>query len=216
MSRFYNTTKKSVGGVEPLNPPAVGDLAGIERQLSTLSAQELKHFVQHILGRGLTLRHGDDPLGAEVRACIYDADRNVEWTTAAGGLASWQITKVRKHVLDHLATGLRIDELAALCRLSVSQFHRSFKQTTGVSPYAFIQRERMRMACDLLRETDLPLSHIALDCGMSDQSHLSNVFRRHTGTTPYSWRRQHRRTPEMVMHEPRATVQSREFLTVVK
>jgi AraC-like DNA-binding protein len=37
--------------------------------------------------------------------------------------------------------------------------------------------------------TNAPLCEIALDCGLADQSHLSRVFRRVTGTTPSAWRR---------------------------
>jgi AraC-like DNA-binding protein len=33
------------------------------------------------------------------------------------------------------------------------------------------------------------LSEIALTCGMSDQSHLTRVFRRMVGETPHAWRR---------------------------
>jgi transcriptional regulator GlxA family with amidase domain len=36
----------------------------------------------------------------------------------------------------------------------------------------------------LLRETQLPLSQIALATGFSDQSHLARHFRRQTGMSP--------------------------------
>jgi hypothetical protein len=36
----------------------------------------------------------------------------------------------------------------------------------------------------------MPLSQVALDCGMCDQPHLSRAFRRIVGTTPAAWRRQ--------------------------
>jgi AraC-like DNA-binding protein len=35
-------------------------------------------------------------------------------------------------------------------------------------------------------------SEIALACGMADQPHFSNVFRRMTGETPSRWRTEHR------------------------
>jgi AraC-like DNA-binding protein len=40
--------------------------------------------------------------------------------------------------------------------------------------------------------SQLPLSDIALSCGLSDQSHFTRVFRRIVGETPSAWRRARR------------------------
>lgn len=42
---------------------------------------------------------------------------------------------------------------------------------------------------ELLADPDLPLVEVALDSGFYDQSHLTNVFKRHTGLTPATFRR---------------------------
>jgi len=46
----------------------------------------------------------------------------------------------------------------------------------------------VRRAKDLLAETDLPLSEIALASGFSDQSHCARRFREQVGVTPSSYR----------------------------
>jgi AraC-like DNA-binding protein len=44
----------------------------------------------------------------------------------------------------------------------------------------------------MLLETDWPIKFIALECGMSDQSHFNKVLKRECGITPWTLRRQGR------------------------
>jgi len=83
-----------------------------------------------------------------------------------GGLAPWQISRVKAHVEAHLDSALRMRDL------------------------------RLARAQELMLTTDDPLSQIALACGLCDQSHLTRLFRRHVGTSPNVWRRNHRDGPD--------------------
>jgi AraC family transcriptional regulator len=107
----------------------------------------------------------------------------------AGGLAPWQLRMVRDHIAVHLVRPLPILELARLARLSPSHFARAFKASTGVSPHAFVMRERIEQAKRLMLETQTSLCEIALICGLADQAHLTRMFRRVTGMSPAAWRR---------------------------
>jgi AraC family transcriptional regulator len=80
-------------------------------------------------------------------------------------------------------------DLARLVRLSVSHFARAFKYTFGYSPHAFLMRRRMERAQGLMLKSSVPLAQIALECGLSDQAHLSRLFLQFTGESPASWRR---------------------------
>jgi transcriptional regulator GlxA family with amidase domain len=48
----------------------------------------------------------------------------------------------------------------------------------------------MERARDLLSLTDIPMSEVARNAGLSDGKHLSTVFRQETGLTPSTYRRQ--------------------------
>jgi AraC-like DNA-binding protein len=74
-------------------------------------------------------------------------------------------------------------------RLSMGYFSRAFRQTFGESPFAYIMRRRVRRAQQLMLTSRRPLSQVALECGMCDQSHLCRVFRRVVGINPNAWRR---------------------------
>lgn len=113
---------------------------------------------------------------------------NVEKLTR-GGLAPWQMERVKRHIEKEYAGRINIDDLAQMTRLSSSYFSAAFRVSFGTSPHDYICRRRVDQAAHLMMNTDAPLCEIALDCGFADQSHLSRVFRRFTGTTPAARRR---------------------------
>ena len=118
--------------------------------------------------------------------------RDTALAPARGGLAPWQVLRVRTHVEAHLDSTLRARDLAAMVRLSTGHFCRAFKRSLGVAPIAYIAGRRVASAQKLMLATDEPLSQIALACGFYDQSHLTRVFRRCAGASPRDWRRRHR------------------------
>ncbi|SFB16544.1 AraC-type DNA-binding protein [Rhizobium sp. NFR07] len=115
-----------------------------------------------------------------------------------GGLAPWQVKKVKQYIGARISHGIPLDELAQQVRLSTSYFSTAFKATFGISPHSYIVACRVEHAKQRMLNTEAPLCEIALDCGLADQSHLSRVFRRVTGTTPSAWRR-HAVQPEAAL-----------------
>ena len=95
----------------------------------------------------------------------------------------------KAHIDANLAARITLAELSEVVRLNTSQFSRAFKRSFEVAPYAFVLRRRMEYAQRLMLTTESPLSQIALECGLSDQSHFSRVFQRTMGASPNEWRR---------------------------
>lgn len=129
------------------------------------------------------------PVGDQVPAYFPDAVGDV---VERGGLAPWQRKKVIRYIEENLTTAVRIEHLAELVRLSISHFSRAFRLTFGKSPYGYVLERRMMYAKILMAETNVSLSQIALDCGMSDQAHFCKVFRKTFGTSPNRWRQPNR------------------------
>jgi transcriptional regulator GlxA family with amidase domain len=73
--------------------------------------------------------------------------------------------------------------------MSVRQFNRSFRKAMGTSPREFLVKTRIRAACEALRTSDTPISHIAVDFGFYDQSSFTKLFKRHMGMTPLRYRK---------------------------
>ena len=105
------------------------------------------------------------------------------------GLLAWQLDCVVDHIETHLADKITAMELANLIEVSMGHLFRSFKISVGVTPFHYITLRRVELACTMMRTTREPLCQLALACGLSDQAHLSRVFRRIIGMTPSAWRR---------------------------
>src|ERR1700724_4202250 len=89
-----------------------------------------------------------------------------------GGLAAWQILRVRAYVDGNLHRTIHIRDLSAVARRTPAHFSRKFKLAVGESPHAYVVRRRLEKACHLMMTGAEPLSEIALSGGFSDQAHL--------------------------------------------
>jgi AraC family transcriptional regulator len=116
--------------------------------------------------------------------------RQVKLSIVRGGLAPWQAKRVAAYVESNICSKIGVIELAALAQLSIGHFFRAFKVSFGASPLAYVMRQRMLRAQEIMASSEAPLSRIALDCGMCDQAHFSHTFRRIIGVSPNVWRRQ--------------------------
>lgn len=106
-----------------------------------------------------------------------------------GGLAPWQVCRVRRHIDANIDVALPIEHLADLVQLSAGHFCRAFKVSLGEPPHAYITRQRIRHAQHLMMTTSETLGAISIACGLADQAHLTRLFRKLVGTTPLTWRR---------------------------
>jgi AraC family transcriptional regulator len=113
------------------------------------------------------------------------ADRFAE----SGGLATWQERRAREFIEARLADNVALVDVARECELSVAQFARAFKRSTGLPPHRYLTERRIERARSLLVHTDLPLADVAVRCGFADQSHFTKLFRRSIGVSPGSFRR---------------------------
>ncbi|WMW63936.1 AraC family transcriptional regulator [Nitratidesulfovibrio liaohensis] len=93
------------------------------------------------------------------------------------------VEAVRRHLRDHMADPVRLDDLARLAGRSRCHLLRMFQQATGLSPHAYQTQLRVEAAKGLLAAGH-SISHVAAETGFSDQSHFSRVFRDLTGATP--------------------------------
>jgi AraC family transcriptional regulator len=132
-------------------------------------------------------------LGVDLRGAI--ASVAAPLTSAAppkpirGGLAPWQVRRVKTHIETNLGAAITTKDLATLARLSSYHFCRTFRNSFGESPRGYVTRRRVERAQGLMLTTNTSLGQIAADCGFTDQAHLSRLFRRFVGETPSVWRR---------------------------
>src|SRR5882724_8685715 len=145
---------------------------------SSVAADQQFHFVANSLARLL------ETATRELERCSGAND------SRSGGLAAWQVARVRAYIDSNLHRTIHVRDLSAIARRSKAHFARKFKLAVGESPHAYVVRRRLERACHLMMTSAVSLSEIALSVGFSDQAHLCRLFRQAFGQSPASWRRQ--------------------------
>jgi AraC family transcriptional regulator len=78
--------------------------------------------------------------------------------------------------------------MATAAGLSPAQVTALFRTAMGVSPHRYLMQQRVERARHLLQHTPMTIADVAALTGFVDQSHLTRVMRRVTGTTPAALR----------------------------
>jgi AraC family transcriptional regulator len=94
------------------------------------------------------------------------------------------LVRLYSYIDTHLESSLTLEELGTVVQYSPFHLARRFRQATGQSLHQYVTGRRLTMAHALIATTDLPLQQVAAQVGFSDQSHLSNAFRKTYGCAP--------------------------------
>jgi transcriptional regulator GlxA family with amidase domain len=85
--------------------------------------------------------------------------------------------------------------LAEVSAVSPAYFAREFKQAFGLPPHRYLLTRRIERASALLRDTDLPITEIALQTGWTSLGTFGRIFRDITGASPGELRASQRAAP---------------------
>jgi AraC-like DNA-binding protein len=89
------------------------------------------------------------------------------------------------------AETLSVAERAVQLGLSEAQLRTEVLAATGLTPHELVLRTRLARAQQLLAESDLTVSEIAVQVGYDDPGYLSRLFVRRVGMSPTTFRQQH-------------------------
>ncbi|MFM9277374.1 AraC family transcriptional regulator [Paenibacillus jiagnxiensis] len=82
-----------------------------------------------------------------------------------------------------------LEDMAAVLNISVRHLNTLFKQSLGVTAYAYLIALRLRKAKELMTsDTVLPVKETARQVGFRDASHFVATFRKVEGLTPQQFR----------------------------
>ena len=96
---------------------------------------------------------------------------------------------VAEWMLENLEKDLTIDQLARKALMSSRTFARRFRADMGTTPAAWLNRQRIIRAQQLLEETDRTLEAIAQDTGFGTAAVMRHHFLKVLQTTPTAYRR---------------------------
>ena len=98
-----------------------------------------------------------------------------------GPLLEWMV--------EHLAEPLDVESLARRSVMSSRTFARRFRSETGTTPHAWLTRQRVLRAEQLLEQTDRSVDWIAAEVGFANAATLRHHFGRLRGLSPQQYRR---------------------------
>lgn len=100
------------------------------------------------------------------------------------GSSTHHIKGVVEHIMTNYDRSLRIEELAEIANMSVSSFHRHFKEVTAMSPIQFQKQLRLQEARRLLVTESADATDVAFRVGYESPSQFSREYSRMFGFPP--------------------------------
>lgn len=99
---------------------------------------------------------------------------------------------ISKYISEHFQEPISLEALSNIFGMSKSYLCRKFKTNTGMGIHEYIAGVRVTNAEKLLRETDLSVTQVAMQCGYNDSNYFSAVFKKMKGITAQKYRKQNR------------------------
>jgi AraC-like DNA-binding protein len=102
------------------------------------------------------------------------------------------VRKAMAYIHEHYMEEVTRENLARHVNSSDGHLARCFRQETGISPMAYLNRYRVNQSRSILTNTDQSITAVAMAVGFSDNNYFSRVFRQEVGCSPMVYRREHR------------------------
>lgn len=110
-------------------------------------------------------------------------------TNVAGAGRKEALTRVARHIRDHLASdGLTLSTAATAAFLSPSYLAHLIKKETGRTFIEWVTDERMALAKSLLTHSPRRIKDIAFAVGYADEAYFARRFRQAVGHSPSAFR----------------------------
>ena len=123
------------------------------------------------------------------RLLVAHAGAPTTFQPITGGLAPKSLLRAIERLRSDSDADVSLAALASDAGLSRFHFCRAFKESTGLSPHAWLRQHRLEQAMKMLRDTDASVVSVAAELGYTSQTAFAAAFRKLTGETPSDWRR---------------------------
>lgn len=159
-----------------------------------LSSEAMNHELTDAFIRLLRSLHDDHEaaiLGSSiVEEIIYrvliGSNGHVLFNLASHDGQYARVAKTLTYLHREFAGNITVENLAEQANMSVSGFHRAFREVTAESPLQYLKKVRLTKAKDLIMTEGRRVNDAADLVGYSSSSQFSREFKRHFNATPKS------------------------------
>lgn len=151
----------------------------------TASLDLLLNFVSKKLGVEIAGRVADNYFHDTIRG--EDQTQHMTGALRFAG-SNKKLTKALLLMEAAIEFPMPINEIADEVNISQRQLDRIFQEYLKTSPSKYYREMRLLRAGEMLRQTNVPISQIALGCGFQSVTHFSKYFKQQFNDTPRKYR----------------------------
>lgn len=117
---------------------------------------------------------------------LYEEHRKKDTLTSNSKL---YVKKATEYIEENYNSDINVDKVANYLGFNRSYLYKIFRKELGCSVQDFIIQTKLRVACSLLKHTDLSIKSVAISVNY-DSIIFSRVFKKNIGMTPMQYRKQ--------------------------
>ncbi|WP_216332188.1 helix-turn-helix transcriptional regulator [Agrobacterium deltaense] len=192
---LLKTTEIGLAHAMPTGTSAMTVRSTLQRALTqTLTEkdrQELAGYLDTIADENFRSTTGSDTIIASllsvtlIRICQHAMADVAGAASTAGSLTERFVLLVSQHKRDQWG----VEDYAGQLGVNRERLGFAVRKATGLSPQAYIHRELLSEARDLLLNSSLQVAEIAFRLGFQDPGYFNRFFTRNEGTSPGRFRR---------------------------
>lgn len=91
-------------------------------------------------------------------------------------------------IQEHLTQKITTDVLCRKAYMSRNEFFKWFREQFGITPVDYINKERIKLAKQLLAQGNNTITGISYQCGFSDVNYFVRLFKKTEGVTPGAYK----------------------------
>ncbi len=99
------------------------------------------------------------------------------------------ITAIDDHISKNISESLQIKELYTRFGISKNKLYLLWRDRFGITIGEYILKRRMKLARDMLLNSDRKISEICIDVGIPDYNYFTKVFKKFYGMAPREYRK---------------------------
>ena len=141
--------------------------------------EEYKNYLYRIYtNSGNTIKHSTAMIGylyLFLSRLMEEGTTNVQTQPAT---QSNYVIDAIKYIQFNYSSDISVDDIASAVGISRSHLYRVFISNLNQSPIDYLTEYRINEACNLIKNTNLSISEIAVSVGFFDQFYFSRVFKK--------------------------------------
>nr|WP_246849105.1 AraC family transcriptional regulator [Aquimarina sp. U1-2] len=98
------------------------------------------------------------------------------------------ISEASEYIKENLSEQITIDDLSRRFAISKQKLQSGFRRQYKLSVHEYVQKLRLERLAYLLENSDLNITEIGYELGISSKSYLSKIFKDRYGVTPRVYR----------------------------